>query len=430
MARSLTFALLLATLASRLLVGQSHAAALIDSARAELSAGHTDSASALLHRALDSAAHATLAERKSALVWEGVAQFFQGQEDGARGAFRAALALDTTLAVQGLERLSPELARIFREEKEAATGQGDVYLPQAVDDAPRRLSGPPVDYPTSLMARRVEGVVHVSAIIDTTGRVEATSVEVLATPDSGLIDPVKRMMLASQFAPGRRHGAAVRTMIQLAVDVRAPHLGATELVTAARAALAAHQSDSARLLLALALDTTLTHATEGERSYALLVRGTCHCEAGPDSAARSDLREGLALYQDLTGRGVDLAPFLRRLADSVRLATRARTGPAADLPPPTTVGAVDVEPSLLTHPAIRYPPEMQALRVAATVVVEAALDTTGRVAPGTATVVTSENHAFDAEALSVIRGSRYRPARLRGRPVRVVIRQVVSFANY
>jgi hypothetical protein len=106
------------------------------------------------------------------------------------------------------------------------------------------------------------------------------------------------------------------------VDVRPPRLSATELVTSARAQLAAHRPDSASLLLEIALDTAITHATDGERAYALLVRGVGASRAGRDSAARADFAAGLELYRDLTARGVDLAPFFRRLADSVRLARR------------------------------------------------------------------------------------------------------------
>ena len=311
------------------------------------------------------------------------------------------------------------------------SGQGRVfYASGSVDEPPRRLSGPPVEYPRALLVRHVQGVVRVAAIVDTSGRIEPASVEVLSTPDSGLNDAVKQMMLASQFSAGRLKGAAVRVMVQLGVDVRPPRLRATELVESARAQLAARRPDSALTLLELALDTSLTHPTDGERVYALLVRGAAASRAGRDSASRTDLGEGLALYQSLTARGVDLAPFLRRLADSVRLARRGSQGASPAMPAPSTVDPVDEQPVLVSHPAIRYPPEMQALRVGGTVVVEAALDATGHVEPGSAKIAESPNHAFDAEALRVVRGSVYRTARREGRPVRAVIRQAISFVNY
>jgi TonB family protein len=91
---------------------------------------------------------------------------------------------------------------------------------------------------------------------------------------------------------------------------------------------------------------------------------------------------------------------------------------------------VDDQPALASHPPIRYPPEMHALRVDGTVLVEAALDASGHVDPGSAKIVHSPNHAFDDEALRVVRGSVYRPARSKGRAVRAVIRQAITFVNY
>jgi hypothetical protein len=214
MARPLAVALLLALLRVPTGAGaQSRASQLIDSARAQLFARNIDSAAGLLHAALDTAAHATTAERQNALVWEGIVQFYRGEESLARSAFREALALDTTVNVQGLERLSPDLAQLFQEEKETAVSRGYVYLAGHVDEPPRRLSGPPVAYPPRLLSRHVRGLVEVSAIVDTAGRVEQTWLEVLSTPDSELIDPVKEMILASRFSPGRLKGSTVRVMI-------------------------------------------------------------------------------------------------------------------------------------------------------------------------------------------------------------------------
>jgi TonB family protein len=306
------------------------------------------------------------------------------------------------------------------------------YTSNGVDDLPHRLAGPPVAYPASLLRATVHpaGLVRVAAIVDTSGRVEPGSVEVLSTPDSALAESVREMMLATQFSPGRLKGVTVRVMIQMAVDIGPPRFSAAQLVGEARAQLATGRADSARTLLALALDSALSHPTEGERAYGLLVRGIAESRAGQDSTSRADLGDGVTLIQSLIARGVDLAPVLRRLADSVRLARRAASQPKGEMPGPTTVGVVDEPPALVTHPAIRYPPEMQTLRIAATVVVEAAVDATGHVEPGSARVVQSPNHAFDQEALRVVRASTYRPARSGGRAVRVVIRQPISFANY
>ncbi|HEV2750433.1 MAG TPA: energy transducer TonB [Gemmatimonadales bacterium] len=428
MRQSTCFALAVVLCGGRL-SSQSRAARLVDSARSQLSANHADSAAALLRIALDSATGATTGERVNALVWEGIVQFAKGDETGTRIAFREACTLDGGLDIKGLEQMSPQLSQIFQHEKAGAIRRRAVYVSGDVDDPPRRLSGPPIAYPGVLLRRHVQGFIEVTAVIDTTGRPEASSVEVLSTPDSALIGPAKQMMLATLFSPGHRKGAAVRVMVQMNVDVRPPRLDATELTGRARAELAAGHADSAQRLLEIALDTVVTHPTDGERLYVLLVRGIAATQAGQDSAARGDLEAGVALYQTLTARGVDLAPFLRHLADSVRLARRATTSPGDVMPPPTAARAAE-QPVLVSHPAIHYPPEMQALRIAATVVVEAILDATGHVEPQTAKIVQSPNHAFDREALRVVRGSEYQPAKNGGRPVRVVIRQAVRFINY
>jgi TonB family protein len=177
------------------------------------------------------------------------------------------------------------------------------------------------------------------------------------------------------------------------------------------------------------LDTALTHPTDGERAYALLVRGLVG-RSSRDSAARVDLRDGLALYQGLRARGVDLAPFLRRLADSVRASASRPKPPGADMPAPTAVSAVDQQPVLVSHPPIHYPPELAALKVDGTVTVEAALDARGHIELAGTRLLQSPNHGFDAEALRVVRGSVYRPARSKGQPVRAVIRQAITFVSY
>src|SRR5213080_2069500 len=226
------------------LLGQSRVSQLVDSARVQLAANHLDSAEALLRAALDTTAPAAPADRNNALVWDAIVQFLRGHEDLARAAFRQALALDPGLEVNGLDQLSPELAQLFQHEKQAAGRSHGFYVSKDVDESPRRLSGPPVAYPRSLLRRHVQGFVQIAAIIDTTGHAEPASLEVLSTPDSGLVEPVKQMMLASQFSPGRRKRAAVRVMVQIAVDVRPPGLSATTHTPRPRRPIDVHRPGS------------------------------------------------------------------------------------------------------------------------------------------------------------------------------------------
>ncbi len=134
--------------------------------------------------------------------------------------------------------------------------------------------------------------------------------------------------------------------------------------------------------------------------------------------------------RDLLREGVDLAPGLRRLADSIAGTPQRARREGGTMETPTATGRVELPPTLLSHPPIPYPPEMEALSIAATVVVEATINAAGVVEPASVRVVESSNAAFDAEAVRVVRGSRYRPGRARGQAVRVVIRQPIRFAGY
>ena len=173
----------------------------------------------------------------------------------------------------------------------------------------------------------------------------------------------------------------------------------------------------------------MTQPTEGERVYALLVQGIAWVSQGRDTLARAAFDTALASYRSLTNRGVELAPFLKRLADSVRLGRTGRTPNA--LAQPTVIGdPVDAAPTLRTQPAIRYPPEMQTMHVGGTVTIEATIDTTGHVQPGSVRVVQSSNPGFDAEARRVVTAAVYRPGRRNGRAVLTSIRQSITFASY
>jgi TonB family protein len=271
----------------------------------------------------------------------------------------------------------------------------------------------------------VAGHALVRAVIDTLGQAEGIGLMVLESPDSAFDGPLQQMMLAAQFTPARRRGHAVRSEVTLGFDLHPPSLESpTQLITAAREQLHLHRADSALALTEQAL-ASANAATAGERVYALLVQGMALHQKGRDSLAAVSFDAGIAGYRDLIARGTDLAPFLKRLADSIRISRRS-----APMEAPTVVGTVDEPPALLRHPPIRYAPEMQSLRIGGTVVVEATLDTTGRILPSPVKIVQSPNPVFDAEAKRVVLAAVYRPARVHGRATRVTISQPITFAAY
>jgi protein TonB len=105
--------------------------------------------------------------------------------------------------------------------------------------------------------------------------------------------------------------------------------------------------------------------------------------------------------------------------------------PLPSSPPPE--GVVDVHvveeaPVLLSHPVPRYPDILRQAGIEGRVVVEAVIDTMGRAEHEGLRIVSSSHALFAPEARALVLGSRYRPARFGGRPVRVRILVPVGFA--
>jgi len=409
-------------------LAQSRSAQLLQAARQHIAANQFDSAGATLQSALDGATY--LMDSVNVFVWRAILARLQGSDSLARASFRQALILNPVTAVRGLDQISPGLSDLFDAEARAIR----IYAAADLEKQPAWSAGPAVVYPPELRRRGVAGLAVVRVVVDTLGHVEPQSIQVLETPDSGLVLPLTTMILATTFTPGRVRGHAVRSTTSLSFNLMpppSPSLSATQLASAARTQLAARRPDSALALVTDALSPA-SNATPGERVYALLVQGLALRALGRDSLASVAFDSGSSGYRSLVASGVDLAPFLRRLADSVRMGRRRAAAPAAvatGLGAPSATG-VDEQPAVSTHPAIRYAPEMQALRIGGTVIVEATLDTTGRVMAGSVRIVQTPNPVFNEEARRVVSAATYRPARMGGKAVRTIIRQPITFAPY
>ena len=105
------------------------------------------------------------------------------------------------------------------------------------------------------------------------------------------------------------------------------------------------------------------------------------------------------------------------------------TIPGAPVTAPRDVHFVDERPELISHPEIRYPEALRQAGIEGRVMVETVLDTLGRVEIGSTRLAGNTAHAlFEVEALRVVIGSRYKPARVDGRAVRVRVQVPVNFA--
>jgi protein TonB len=97
-------------------------------------------------------------------------------------------------------------------------GGTEVYAEAIVEERPELLSAPPPVYPPLLRQAGIQGRVVLRAIVDTTGRVEPTSVRIVQSPSSAFEQPTKDWVLKALFRPARMHGRAVRVFINLPVD--------------------------------------------------------------------------------------------------------------------------------------------------------------------------------------------------------------------
>lgn len=94
---------------------------------------------------------------------------------------------------------------------------------------------------------------------------------------------------------------------------------------------------------------------------------------------------------------------------------------------PVPAGIVDEPPRVISSPKLRFPETLRAAGLEGVVLVSFVVDTTGRAEPESIAIVASTHPAFEASAKEVIRKSRYRPGRMRGKPVRTLATRRVEF---
>lgn len=102
------------------------------------------------------------------------------------------------------------------------------------------------------------------------------------------------------------------------------------------------------------------------------------------------------------------------------------TGPV-DLTQIFVEAVVDEPPVLLSRPPLRYPSLLRDAGIEGEVVIEVVIGTDGHPESETFKVISSSNKAFEGSARDVVLGAVYRPGRMRGTPVRVLVRQPVRF---
>jgi len=298
------------------LAAQGRNAELLASARAHIAAQQWDSADAALSEALEIAPY--IMDSSWTYIWRGVLEYQQGRQQLARISFRRALALHPDPGIRGLDTISTRLANLYDREFRALR----TFRSWDLDQPARWTTRPDFVYPRGLSPRRPTGEVIVRVIVDTAGRVDERNIEIIAIPDSVFSEPLRQMMTEVVFTPARIAGKPVRSLLYYRVNIVPPApRDPIRLIELARAELRAGRVDSALTHLEDAVDP-VNRATPAIRVYAELVEGMAWQTKGDRMRAGSTFDAALAHYEELRMQGVDFAPVLRSLADSIRLTAR------------------------------------------------------------------------------------------------------------
>jgi len=105
-------------------------------------------------------------------------------------------------------------------------------------------------------------------------------------------------------------------------------------------------------------------------------------------------------------------------------------GVASGIVPTGDVFSVDVvqeKPERLAGPPPVYPPLLQQAGIEGTVMVQAIIDTMGRVEPGSIRITQTANPGFNESAKATVLKSLFRPARVYGKAVRVLIQIPIAY---
>jgi len=88
---------------------------------------------------------------------------------------------------------------------------------------------------------------------------------------------------------------------------------------------------------------------------------------------------------------------------------------------------VDEKPAVLSGPQLVYPDLLRQAGIEGRVIVQAVIDTMGRAEARSLKILESPNPGFDESAKGWVRRALFRPARIHGRAVRVLIQVPIEF---
>jgi protein TonB len=376
-------------------------------------------------------------------------------------------------------------------EPERGTGlvpsSDQVYAEAVVEQKPEMLSMPQPEYPPLLRTAGIEGEVVVQVVIDTMGGAEPNSLKIIRSPNPGFDQPVKSAVLRALFRPARVDGRAVRVLTRIPIrftlrrsavdtldqvptatdpDVRnadSPSLDSAQAVGKARRNLCGRpsalrdqtclvlnyrQSDGRhvvvlerrppagndRVVVRLSGDTQNVDLEAKQiappaSGAAAFDRGAVFTESTVDEPP-AFLSGPALVYGSRGANGVVLIETKRGRAGKTQIEhpSLLRTAGIQG----RGVSLIETKRGRPRRTQIEHPSLLRTAGIQGRVVVRAIIDATGRAEPQSVQVIESAHPGsahpgFDESVRRSVLGARFRPGRVGGRAVRVLIEVPINF---
>ncbi len=152
--------------------------------------------------------------------------------------------------------------------------------------------------------------------------------------------------------------------------------------------------------------------------------GSVRVVSTPDTALNGPARAVVAGTRFAPGRAEDRAVRARVV---VEVAFDPRHTAAAPSPVYEEEDSLSQKPALLFGPRLDYPEDLRRNRIQGRVLVQAILDTLGRIEPGSIQFVMTPDPGFLMPVSQYLALARFRPARRNGRLVRSLVQMPVDF---
>lgn len=122
----------------------------------------------------------------------------------------------------------------------APDSAGEVFLFQEVETRPKLRPGSVLYYPQTpdTIAGRVTAVV----VVDTSGRIDPRSIQILASPSPAFSASARAMLLSQRYSIGRVRGKPVKVLMQQDIRFRPGTVACATVVTFEGTALCADSS--------------------------------------------------------------------------------------------------------------------------------------------------------------------------------------------